>query len=70
MDRTMGVHPRPPLHGNKFPHLFASMLAPSFVLMFGEKFSTLSLSTFAKKLLSRLVQSACRKLPGRHRRVF
>jgi len=50
--------------------LFASKFVASFGLKFGEKFSLLFLAMFAKKLLSRCVQIACRKLLGRHRRVF
>jgi len=46
------------------------MFAASFVSMFGEKLSTLFLATFEKRSLSRSVRHECRKLPGRHRRVF
>jgi len=55
MDRTMRVHARPQSGGDKFPHMFASMLAASFGSMFGEKFSTLFLATYAKRFLSRSV---------------
>jgi hypothetical protein len=44
------------------------MLAASFGLKFGEKFSFLFLATFEKKSLSRSVPKVCRKLPGRHGR--
>jgi hypothetical protein len=50
--------------------LFASLLVASFGLEFGEKFSLLFLATFEKKFPSRSVWRACRKLLGRHGRVF
>jgi hypothetical protein len=46
MDRTIRVYARPPSDGDKFPHLFASMLVASFGLKFGEKLSWLFLATF------------------------
>jgi hypothetical protein len=70
MDRTMRVHARPPLNGDKFPHLFASMSTASFVSMLGEKLFSSFLATFEEKFRSRSAQKAGRKLPGRHGRVF
>jgi hypothetical protein len=50
--------------------LHASKFAASFASIFSEKLSTLFLATFKKRSLSRSVRNECRKLPGRHRRVF
>lgn len=49
----MRVRARPPSDGDKFPHLYTSMFAASFVSMFSEKLSTLFLATFKKKPPSR-----------------